>query len=155
MAALGRLDAVVRTPESWSGVQRTSLLAGVERVRAALVGPASRVLLAHRDTPSPRRPGQGSTTAVVAAVTRVDEVEVRKQLSQGQALADMPSVARDVTDGLMPVGHLAVPAQVRDRASAVVRQWLASPSGQQSVTAWARLHEVRAFLRAGPVRRSV
>ncbi len=148
LAALSRLDTVVRAPQAWSGVQRTSLLAGVERVRAALVGPASRVLLAHHDTPGPRRPGQGSTVVVVAAVTRVDEVEVRKQLSQGEALADMPSIARDVTEGLMPVGHLAVLAQVRDRASGSVRNWLASPAGQDTVTALARLHEVRAFRRA-------
>lgn len=155
--AMARVDAVreglvalaglAAGAAGWSGAQRESVWAAVDRLSGALTAARGAWLSADEAAGTLVGAADSSSAAAVARRTRGSMGTGHRQVRQARTLQAFPAVREAVTEGAIPVAHLDALGRVLERASETARDVLTSPEGQEIVRELARQHGLTLFVR--------
>lgn len=126
--------ATARAPEL-APDERTRLVAGIDAAVARLTTARAALLIAQRDSGAWRAGGDPTFEAWRARMSRTGVRAATAEAQRGDTLATMPAVRSAVDEGRVTVEHVDVVARTAARASARVREALASSEGQAELLA--------------------
>ncbi|WNB87143.1 DUF222 domain-containing protein [Cellulomonas sp. ATA003] len=145
VTVMASLTRQVGGAAGWSAVDRSALLADLDRVIDGLSVVRAGVLVADRDAGAWRGAGDRSYEAARGRVSGTGVRAAGVQVRQAEQLDAAPAATAAVTEGRITVGHAAVLGKVAVTGTPVQREALADPAVQEALVQVAERQDAGTF----------